>query len=111
VADPYRQRLEWQFLQCLCASSLPVLVRLEFCSRLRPEAFTIDEHRVIFAEVCAMTTAAHPASTSNLREQLAARITARGFPELEFSDLLRSEAAAKENAVGRIAALFERLRE
>lgn len=107
-ADP-GTRTEWEFLRSLCEGGLPAPVRMEFCSRLPPEKLAEIENRVIFQEICALTIAGHLATSHDLREQLAARVTARGFPDLDFDDLFYSEDLAPHDATARAEKYFLRI--
>jgi hypothetical protein len=102
-------RTEWDFLRALCEAGLPAPVRMEFCSRLPPQKMAEIENRVIFQEICALTIAGHPATSRDLREQLAARVTARGFPDLDFDNLFYSEKLSPEDASARVKKYFLRV--
>jgi hypothetical protein len=100
---------EWEFLRALCEHDLPATVRREFCSRLPKEKLAGIEHRVIFEEICAVTTGAHLATAGDLREQLRGRVTARGFPDLDFENLLGNQQVSPEEAASRAEKCFFRI--
>ena len=100
---------EWEFLRALCERGLPATVRREFCSRLPKEKLAGIEHRVIFEEICAVTIGAHPATASDLREQLPGRVTARGFPDLDFDKLFDNQKMSPEDAAARVEKYFLQL--
>jgi hypothetical protein len=100
---------EWEFLRALCELDLPATVRREFCARLPKEKLTGIESRVIFEEICAVTTGAHLATAGDLREQLRGRVTARGFPDLDFEKLLGNQMGSPEEAATRVEKCFVRI--
>jgi hypothetical protein len=100
---------EWEFLRALCELDLPATVRREFCSRLPKGKLAGIEYRVIFEEICAVTIGAHLATASDLREQLPGRVTARGFPDLDFENLLGHQKVSPEEAATRVEKCFVRI--
>ena len=104
-----RRDVEWRLLISLCAPGLPPMLRAEFCAKLHADAFTDFAHRIVFQEICAMSKADGARSAGDLREHLPSRVTARGFPDLDFSDLLAGEAFPSEDALTRLQCAYERL--
>src|SRR5277367_2871848 len=104
-----RRDAEWCLLTSLCAPNLPAMLRVEFCAKLHADAFTDFAHRIVFQEICAMSKADGARSAGDLREHLPSRVTARGFPDLDFSDLLAGEAFPSEDALTRLQCAYHRL--
>ena len=69
---------------------------------LQPEMFGDDLNRLVFEEIAR----AGAVSTKRMREWLPGRVTLRGFPEFELSDVLWKNGAAED-----IDKLFESLLE
>jgi hypothetical protein len=93
-----RRTAEWQFLKYLCVPNLPVAVRQDFCSKLPAALFTDLAYQIVFEEIRALSKPRHPGLTSDLREHLPTRVTARGFPDLDFLDLFASSDIPPEEA-------------
>ena|SRR5271163_469864 len=92
-----RRTTEWNFLKCLCAPNLPRDIRADCCAKLPANTFTDLAHQIIFEETRALTNAsAH--QDGELREHLPTRVTARGFPDVDFLDLLASRDLPPEQA-------------
>ncbi len=87
--DVSRENAQWQFLSALCDANLPVQLRTEFCQKTQPRAFDDVACRTVFEEILAMTNLEKQQSQQALRDDLPARVTRRGFPDLDF-DLLFS---------------------
>jgi hypothetical protein len=108
--DVDRENAQWQFLSALCDANLPVALRIEFCQKIH--AFEDIACRIIFEEILAMTKAENQQSQQALRDDLPARVTRRGFPDLDF-DLLFSyvkdsgNAGAMETPEKRVARTYE----
>ena len=100
---------EWHLLTSLCAPNLPPMLRAEFCAKLHAEAFTDFAHRMVFQEICAMSKADGARSAGDLREHLPSCVTALGFPDLDFSDLLADRAFPGEAPLTRLQHAYERL--
>jgi hypothetical protein len=107
-----RENAQWQFLSALCDVSLPVALRTEFCNVIQPHAFDDIACRTVFEEILAVTRLEKQHSQQSLRDDLPARVTRRGFPDLDF-DLLFSRvkdsgnAAAQETPEGRLSRTYE----
>jgi len=112
--DVNRENAQWQFLSALCDANLPVALRIEFCNKTQPHAFEDLACRTVFEEILAMTKVENQQSQEALRDDLPARITRRGFPDLDF-DLLFSRTEGSGNAGGmeapaeRVARTYEAL--
>jgi len=104
-----RRDAEWCLLTSLCAPDLPSMLRAEFCANLHADTFTDYAHRIIFQEICAMSKADGAHSARDLREHLPSRVTARGFPDLDFSNLLAGNEFPGEDALTRLEHAYERL--
>jgi len=104
--EAMRQRhdREWQFLRLLCAANLPETLRTELCANTSAESFTEVLNRVAFEEISRLTTRAAHGSTEVLREHLRSRLTARGFPDVDFDDLLDGAEPEAGDVVARIRA-------
>jgi hypothetical protein len=97
-----RGQAERRLLKALCDAKLPTAVRAEVCAQLQPAHFADVTHRVIFEEIRTATTTDHPASSQRLREHLPGRITARGFPDIDFECLLLCENESTEELSTRV---------
>jgi hypothetical protein len=100
---------EWQFLRLLCAGNLPETLRTELCANTLAAAFTEVLNRVAFEEICRVTTRAAHGSAKALREHLRSRLTARGFPDVDFDDLLDGAELETGDVVARIRSARHRL--
>jgi hypothetical protein len=109
--EAMRQRhdREWQFLRLLCAANLPETLREELCAKTSAESFTEVLNRVAFEEISGVTTRAAHGSTKALREHLRSRLTARGFPDVDFEDLLDGAEAEAGDVVARIHSAHHQL--
>jgi hypothetical protein len=104
-----RESAEWQFLQSLCAETLPSSLRLQYCEQARAHIFADMANRIIFEELCAMTTPGRLRSPREVRDDLPARATRRGFPDLDFASLLSTSELTEESAEERVALAWENL--
>jgi hypothetical protein len=103
--DATRENAQWQFLSALCEATLPVALRAEFCHKAQPRAFDDLACRTVFEEILAMTKAEKEHSSQALRDDLPARVTRRGFPDLDFDSLFsRVKDAGSAGAMERPAA-------
>lgn len=73
---------EREQLRFLCARNLSVEQRAKLCGEWKPEQFMDDIHRVILEEIIKLGTV----GADQLRELLPARLTNRGFPEVEMEE-------------------------
>ncbi len=94
--DVNRESAQWQFLSALCDANLPESLRTEFCQKTQPQSFDDIDCRTIFEEILAMTKVENQQSQQALRDDLPARATRRGFPDLDF-DLLFSRVRDPAN--------------
>lgn len=94
-----RKAAEWRFLQLLCHANLPPASRGQFCAKLPADVFTDVAGRIVFEEIRRMSHAGPPASAQLLREQLPGRVTARGFPDIDFQTLLTDSCDSQEDAI------------
>jgi hypothetical protein len=109
-----REKAQWQFLFALCDAHLPVPLRTEFCQKTPPQAFEDIACRTVFEEILAMTNPGKPHSQPALREDLPARVTRRGFPDLDFDSLFScvresGNASAVETPETRVSRSYELL--
>jgi hypothetical protein len=104
-----RESAEWHFLQSLCVVTLPPSLRLQYCDQARAHVFAGVAHRTIFEELCAMSKPDHPHSTRQLRDDLPARATRRGFPDLDFASLLSTDGLTEQAASDRVARAWQNL--
>jgi hypothetical protein len=107
-----RENAQWQFLSALCDPHLPVARRTEFCHRTQPHAFHDIACRTVFEELLAMTIGEKEHSQPALRDSLPARVTRRGFPDLDFDFLFSGvkhsgNTAATETPEGRLSRTYE----
>ena len=103
-----RENAQWQFLSALCDADLPAPLRAEFCRKTQPHAFDDIACRTVFEEILAMTNLAKQHSREALRDDLPARVTRRGFPDLDFDSLFScvresGNASAMETPKARVA--------
>ena len=96
-----QEKAEWRLLQLLCDAELEPALRAQLCAKLTPEHFTEITHRIIFEEIRVVSAAGHPVSARHLREHLPGRVTARGFPDLEFASLFAANCRDREEAAPR----------
>ena len=109
-----RENAQWQFLSALCDANLPVALRTEFCNKTQPHAFDDLACRTVFEEILAMTKLENQQSPQALRDDLPARVTRRGFPDLDFDSLFSGvkdsgNAGAWEAPAARVARTYEAL--
>jgi hypothetical protein len=110
--DVSRESAQWQFLSALCDPNLPVALRSEFCHKTQRHAFDDIACRTVFEEILAMTKIEKQQSQQALRDDVSARVTRRGFPDLDF-DLLFSrkkdsgDAGTMETPEARVARAYE----
>jgi hypothetical protein len=104
-----RESAEWQFLQSLCAEALPAPLRQRYCEQARTHNFADMANRIIFEELCAMTTPGHLRSSHEVRADLPARATRRGFPDLDFASLLSCGELTEQAASERVACAWQNL--
>jgi hypothetical protein len=104
-----RESAEWQFLQSLCAATLPATLRQQYCEQAHTHNFADMANRIIFEELCAMTTPGHSRSPHEIRADLPARATRRGFPDLDFASLLSDDALTEQAAAQRVALAWQNL--
>ena len=90
---------ERQALRLLCSNLIRPQTRMELCELLDPALFEELIHRVVFEEI----RASGPLAAARLREMLPARVTNRGFPDFELTDLLGKGTATEAE----IEELFE----
>ena len=96
--DVDRENAQWQFLSALCDVDLPVPLRFEFCQKTQPSAFADVACRTVYEEILAMTKPEKQHPPQALRDDLPARVTRRGFPDLDFDLLFSSERVDKPEA-------------
>ena len=104
-----RRRTEWQFLKCLCVPGLAPQLRQECCAKLPAGEFADPAHQIVFEEIRALSNPGSARSASELREHLPTRITARGFPDLDFSDLLAAEDMLVQDPQTCLEGAYQRL--
>ena len=110
--DVSRENAEWQFLSALCDANLPVALRIEFCNKTQPQAFDDLACRTVFEEILAMTKLENQQSQQALRDDLPARVTRRGFPDLDFDSLfsgVNDSGKASETPEERVARTYDAL--
>ncbi len=104
-----QDRAEWRFLQLLCDAKLEPALRAAFCARVAPERFGEVTERIIFEEIRTVSSLEHPVDAKLLREHLPGRVTARGFPDLEFESLFASNCGGRQEASTQIQKACENL--
>jgi hypothetical protein len=104
-----RESAEWQFLQSLCAATLPATLRQQYCELARTHNFAAMANHIIFEELCAMTTPGHLRSPREVHDDLPARATRRGFPDLDFASLLSNGEPTEQAAAERVALAWQNL--
>lgn len=105
-----RQSLEWEFLRLLCDGNLAPALRAEYCAQLSPDDFIDITHRVVFEEIRSVSRASHPVAPGLLREHLPGRVTARGFPDLEFETLFAGNRSAQDEPASQIQKAYINLK-
>jgi hypothetical protein len=89
---------QWHFLKCLCAPNLPPHLRQEFCAKVPAATFTDLANQIVFEEICALSKPPTPRPAADVHEHLPTRVTARGFPDLDFADLLSAPQPPHKDA-------------
>ena len=97
-----RAQLERDALRLLCSELIEPETRVRLAGTLQGEMFADDLNRVVYEEIAR----AGAVSIRRLREWLPGRVTLRGFPDFELSDVLGKNGAAED-----IDRLFESLLE
>ena len=97
-----RAQLERDALRLLCSELIEPETRVRLAGTLQGEMFADDLNRVVYEEIAR----AGAVSIRRLKEWLPGRVTLRGFPDFELSDVLVKNGAAED-----IDRLFESLLE
>jgi len=97
-----RAHLERDTLRLLCSELIEPETRVRLTSMLRTDMFADDLNRMVFEEI----VRAGAVAARRLKEWLPGRVTLRGFPDFELSELLGQPGAAED-----IDKLFESLLE
>ena len=97
-----RAHLERDTLRLLCSELIEPETRVRLTGMLQAEMFEGDLHRVVYEEIARAGTV----STRRMKEWLPGRVTLRGFPDFELSELLGRAGATED-----IDKLFESLLE
>jgi len=97
-----REHLERDALRLLCSELIEPETRVGLTGMLQAELFTGDLNRVVYEEILR----AGPVSTRRLKEWLPGRVTLRGFPDFELSDVLGKNGTDED-----VDKLFESLLE
>jgi len=97
-----RAQLERDTLRLLCSELIEPQTRVRLCGMLQAEMFTQDLNRIVYEEI----VRAGLVTTRRLKEWLPGRVTLRGFPDFELTELLGKNAATED-----IDKLFESLLE
>jgi hypothetical protein len=95
-------QLECDALRLLCSELIEPETRLRLTGTLQGDMFTDDLNRVVYEEIAR----AGSVPIRRLKEWLPGRVTLRGFPDFELSDVLGKNGAAED-----IDKLFESLLE
>ena len=95
-----REQLERDTLRLLCSELIEPETRLRLAGILQLQTFADMLHRTIYEEI----VGAGCVSAKRLKECLPGRVTLRGFPDFELTDLL-----GKNSAEADIDQLFESL--
>jgi hypothetical protein len=104
-----RTQAEWRLLRALCDARLEQSVRAAVCCELASERFLDVAHRIIFEEIQMVSVPAHPVTAELLREHLPGRVTARGFPDVEFAGLFSSDGSGADDAATKLQEACEKL--
>ena len=97
-----RAQLERDTLRLLCSELIEPETRVRLTGMLQPELFADALHRTVFEEI----ERAGTVSTKRMKEWLPGRVTLRGFPDFELSEVLGKNGSAED-----IDRLFESLLE
>lgn len=97
-----RAHLERDTLRLLCSELIEPETRVRLTSMLRTDMFADDLNRMVFEEI----VRAGAVAARRMKEWLPGRVTLRGFPDFELSELLGQPGAAED-----IDKLFESLLE
>src|SRR5215470_15092387 len=97
-----RAHLERDTLRLLCSELIEPETRVRLTCMLRTDMFGDDLNRIVFEEI----VRAGAVAARRMKEWLPGRVTLRGFPDFELSELLGQPGAAED-----IDKLFESLLE
>jgi len=97
-----RAQLERDTLRLLCSELIEPETRVRLTGMLVSEMFAEDLNRTVYEEIAR----AGAVSTRRMKEWLPGRVTLRGFPDFELSELLGKNGTAED-----IDKLFESLLE
>jgi len=97
-----RAQLERDTLRLLCSELIEPETRVRLTGMLVSEMFAEDLNRTVYEEIAR----AGAVSTRRMKEWLPGRVTLRGFPDFELSELLGRNGTAED-----IDKLFESLLE
>jgi len=97
-----RAHLERDALRLLCSELIEPETRVRLTGMLQAELFAGDLNRVVYEEI--LRAGAVP--TRRLKEWLPGRVTLRGFPDFELSDVLGKNGTDED-----VDKLFESLLE
>lgn len=81
--EEQRRRIEWELLQSLCSGALAGPDRRQAMELLAGYSFSDAVRQSIFDEVSKLERT----PTDILRQELASRLTRRGFPDADFDSL------------------------
>lgn len=95
AVEERRRQVEWELLRALCSGVLAETKRREALALLANHNFSDPIRQAIFNEVEKIGRA--PAAF--LRQELPARLTRRGFPDLDFEGLFAPSPLPAERAL------------
>lgn len=81
--EEQRRAAEWELLRALCTGTLAGNPRREVLAALANYCFSDPIRKTLFDELARM----EPERVELLRQELPARLTRRGFPDLDFDSL------------------------
>ena len=99
---PSRAHLERDTLRLLCSELIEPQTRVRLSGMLQPEMFGDELNRLVYEEIARVGAV----STKRMKEWLPGRVTLRGFPDFELSDVIGKNGEAED-----IDKLFESLLE
>jgi len=97
-----RAQLERDTLRLLCSELIEPATRVRLSGMLQAEMFADELNRIVYEEI----VRAGAVATRRLKEWLPGRVTLRGFPDFELTELLGKHGATED-----IDKLFESLLE
>jgi hypothetical protein len=102
VSKEFDPQTEWELLRALCSSALSAEDGREMLALLSGYCFSDAVRQAVFDEVKALG----PARPDLLRQELPARLTRRGFPDVGYDELFAPSRLTSSQALEKARALL-----